>query len=89
MRPTAGVSTMKPGAGGGWPGVMMCVQLTRCRRASEADGGRIYHEAWCGWGAAWGEMNSACRCCAATLCRVEPGLSDADVGRISNLIYNK
>ena len=69
--------------------MMMCVQLTRCRRAFEADGGRIYHEAWCGWGAAWGEMNSACRCCAATLCRVEPGLSDADVGRISNLIYNK
>ena len=55
LRPTAGVSTRKPGVDGGWPGVMMCVQLTRCRRAFEADGGRIYHEAWCGWGVAWGD----------------------------------
>ena len=28
-----------------------------CRRAFEADGGRIYHEAWCGWGAAWGDSH--------------------------------
>ena len=37
VRPTVGVSTIKPGAGGGRPGGVMCVcvPLTRCRRARE------------------------------------------------------
>ena len=51
------------------------MQLTRCRRAFEADGGRIYHEAWCGWGAAWGDVVRA----ADPLCR---RACEADGGRI-------
>ena len=46
-----------------------------CRRAFEADGGRIYHEAWCGWGAAWGDVVRA----ADPLCR---RAFEADGGRI-------
>ena len=47
---------MKPGGvglGAAWGDVRAADPL--CRRASEADGGRIYQEAWCGWGVAWGD----------------------------------
>ena len=68
MRPTAGVSTIKPvRVGGGLERVMcVCVPLTRCRRACEADGGRIYHKAGAGGGRPGGVM---CVCVPLTPAR--------------------
>ena len=60
---------------GGRPGVM-CVPLSRCRRACEADGGRIHHKAGAGGGRPGGVM---CVCVPLTRCRKA---CEADGGRI-------
>jgi len=44
----------------------VCVPLTRCRRACEADGGRIYHKAGAGGGRPGGVM---CVCVPLTPAR--------------------